>query len=907
MDMFVGDVSSYTLHNLLTGTTYDLSVTAVYSGGVSAPLDGQGTTLYLNVTSVETYNVGHDSFCIKWAPHRAATSYRIKLDPIDPNSLGEQEVTIPAGLPQYCFDGLSSDALYRATVFVQTPNLEGPGVSAKERTLVKSTPVPTLPPTPAPPPTIPPGWAVCKGAKADLVFLIDGSWSIGEESFTKVVQFVSSVIGAFDVVGPSGTQVSFVQYSDDAKTEFRLNAYKDKGVAMAALHHIPYRGGNTKTGVALKHTYEKAFSVENGMRRNVPKVVVAITDGRSQDDVKTNAAKLQHAGYSVFAIGVADVDFSELQQIGSKPSDRHVFVVDDFDAFDTIKENLITFICETSTSSCPLIFLNGFTSPGFHMMEAFNLTEKTYSYQSGVSMEPGSFNSYTSYRLHKNAYISQPSSDIHPDGLPSTYTLILLLRLLPDSPSEAFDLWQVSSKDHKPETGLTVDPSSQTISFYNKDQSGEIQTVKFDSDAVKRIFHGSFHKLHVMVSATSVKLNVDCQEVSEKELKEAGNTSSDGYQVLGKMSKSIGSEGQSATFQLQMFDMVCSLAWNSRDRCCDLPSTRDELKCPSLPNACSCTSQSSGVPGPQGPVGAPGSKGPRGERGETGPAGPIGPRGDNGPPGPMGLPGPQGPSGMSIPGEAGRPGPKGDPGDSGLPGQKGLPGPAGPAGPVGPAGVRGPQGKEGPTGPRGAPGSMGPPGSPGSHGNAGSPGNPGENGTPGLIGLKGDKGERGDFAPQNMMRSIARQVCEQIVNSQMTRVNTLLNQIPSGQYRSNNPGPPGPAGPSGPMGPRGEPGPAGRNGFPGGPGQPGLQGERGAPGEKGDRGTSVVGPKGPRGPPGPPGESRTGSSGPPGPAGARGPPGRQGYAGIRGPTGPAGYCDSSQCVGIPYNGQGYGG
>lgn len=56
-------------------------------------------------------------------------------------------------------------------------------------------------------------------------------------------------------------------------------------------------------------------------------------------------------GYSVFSIGVADVDFVELQQIGSKPSERHVFVVDDFDAFNTIKENLITFICETATSS----------------------------------------------------------------------------------------------------------------------------------------------------------------------------------------------------------------------------------------------------------------------------------------------------------------------------------------------------------------------------------------------------------------------------------------------------------------------------------------------------------------------------------------------------------------------------
>lgn len=40
-----------------------------------------------------------------------------------------------------------------------------------------------------------------------MVFLIDGSWSIGEESFTKVMHFVSSVISAFDVIGPSGMQV----------------------------------------------------------------------------------------------------------------------------------------------------------------------------------------------------------------------------------------------------------------------------------------------------------------------------------------------------------------------------------------------------------------------------------------------------------------------------------------------------------------------------------------------------------------------------------------------------------------------------------------------------------------------------------------------------------------------------
>lgn len=39
-----------------------------------------------------------------------------------------------------------------------------------------------------------------------------------------------------------------MQYSDDAKTEFKLNSYHDKGVVLSALQTVRYRGGNTKTG-----------------------------------------------------------------------------------------------------------------------------------------------------------------------------------------------------------------------------------------------------------------------------------------------------------------------------------------------------------------------------------------------------------------------------------------------------------------------------------------------------------------------------------------------------------------------------------------------------------------------------------------------------------------------------------
>ncbi|CAL8314930.1 unnamed protein product [Merluccius merluccius] len=92
-EVFVGDVTSFSPHNLQTGTTYDVSVMAQYSGGVSRPLEGQGTTLHLNVTDLETEFIGHDKYCIKWTPHRAATYYRVMLTPVDRESRPPQTAT----------------------------------------------------------------------------------------------------------------------------------------------------------------------------------------------------------------------------------------------------------------------------------------------------------------------------------------------------------------------------------------------------------------------------------------------------------------------------------------------------------------------------------------------------------------------------------------------------------------------------------------------------------------------------------------------------------------------------------------------------------------------------------------------------------------------------------------------
>nr|XP_033958086.1 collagen alpha-1(XIV) chain [Pseudochaenichthys georgianus] len=894
------DMNSKMLLNLLSGTEYSVQVTASYPTGQSEPLLVNSKTLFLGVSGLSTYQIRPISLCVQWQPLLQATLYRVSIQ----STLNgqRQEVSLGAGSSRQCFYDLTPGSQYQISVHTQMQEMEGPAVSITDMTLPAPTLAPTEPPTTEPPPTIPPAKEVCKEAKADLAFLVDGSWSIGDDNFMKITRFLYSTMGSLDLIGPDGTQVAIAQFSDDARTEFQLSSHSNKEALLEAIQSIRYKGGNTKTGRAIKHVKDSIFTPEGGARRGVPKVLVVLTDGRSQDDVNKVSKEMQMDGYIIFAIGFADADYGELVNIASKPSDRHVFFVDDLDAVKKIEEQLITFVCEAATATCPSVLMSGNTMAGFRMMEKFGLVEKEYSTIPGVSLEPGSFNTFPCYRLHRDAMVSQPTKYLHPEGLPSDYTISLMLRLLPETPQEPFALWEILNKEKEPLVGLILDNSEKTLTFFNYDYKGDFQTVTFEGTEIQKIFHGSFHKLHVTISKTSVKVVLDCSAVEEKPVSAAGNITTDGVEILGRLVRSRGSRDNSAPFQLQMFDIICSTSWASRDKCCELPALRVEEQCPSLPHACTCSQDSKGPPGPSGPPGGPGIRGARGDRGESGVTGPQGPLGELGPPGPSGPPGPQGPSGLSIQGPPGAAGGKGENGAVGPAGIMGVPGGPGSSGRDGPPGPRGLPGNGGPQGRQGPPGPGGSPGGPGAPGPGGSSGLQGDQGVPGSAGTKGDKGERADVQSQAAVRAIARQVCEQLIQSHLSRYNTILNQIPVQSSTSIRtvPGPPGEPGRRGLPGSQGEQGPSGRPGFPGGSGQNGRSGERGLAGEKGERGNPGVGSQGPRGQtglPGLPGEGRTGSQGPSGRPGNPGTSGRQGNPGSTGPAGPPGYCDQNSCIG----------
>ncbi|XP_021110892.1 collagen alpha-1(XX) chain isoform X3 [Heterocephalus glaber] len=460
------------------------------------------------------------------------------------------------------------------------------------------------------------------------------------------------------------------------------------------------------------------------------------------------------------------------------------------------------------TAACPALRWNS-SLPGFDLMLAFGLVEKEYASIRGVAMEPSPWGGTPTFTLFKDAQLTRRASDIHAAALPPEHTIVFLLRLLPEAPREAFALWQMTAEDFQPVLGILLDASRKSLTYFNHDPRAALQEVTFDLQEVKKIFFGSFHKVHVAVGRTKVRLYVDCRKVAERPMGEAGRSPITGFVTLGRLAKARGPRSSSATFQLQMLQILCSDTWADEDGCCELPALRDKETCPAFSSACSCSSDTTGPPGPQGPPGPPGRNGTPGQQGLPGPKGEPGPPGQTGPEGPGGQQGSPGTQGRAIQGPVGPPGVKGEKGDHGLPGLQGHPGQQGAPGRVG---LQGPKVLALTWLPRGGP-------------EAGSAGW----GTAPPLCAPRVPCTLAHNAPWGWVRGVGQPAC-----GSQTWSGSPVPSTPFSHQGTR--GLEGPAGLPGPPGPRGFQGSAGARGTNGERGPPGAVGPTGLPGPKGERG-----------------------------------------------------------------------
>lgn len=706
----------------------------------------------------------------------------------------------------------------------------------------------------------------CRTAPNDLVFILDGSWSVGPENFELLKKWVVNITSNFDI-GPKFTQVGVVQYSDYPVLEIPLGRHESIEDLIRRMQDIDYLGGNTRTGNAIQFAIENLFARS---LRPLTKIAIVLTDGKSQDDVKDIAEEARKNKITLFAIGVgSEIEESELRAIANKPSSTYVFYVEDYIAISRIREIMKQKLCEESV--CPTrIPVAARDEKGFDILLGLGVNKKK------AKKVEGSILTTKAYEITKQVDLTEFTRNVFPEGLPPSYVFVSTQRF---KIKKKWDLWRIVALDGAIQAAVSVNGEDKTLSFTTTSQTNDNQVITFVTPGVKKLFDEGWHQIRLLVTEEDVTLYIDDQEIETIKLLPVIGIYISGKTQIGKYS---GRE-ESVQFTLQKLRIYCDPEQNKRETACEIPGINGEcLNGPSdvgsTPAPCVCPPGEKGPPGLKGDPGQPGIPGSPGQPGPDGKPGLQGIAGNPGVQGPRGLPG--------FKGNSGGDGDKGERGLPGFPGQHGQPGSKGERGLKGDNGIAGLDGKKGSKGEKGisgSPGKPGRPGEPGVHGKDGIPGYPGEKGEEGKSGPPGMEGRRG------------------------------LPGIPG------IPGSEGSSGTKGEAGSHGEPGTRGPSGIPGMPGLEGLPGAAGMPGQKGNKGDSgvqgkqglagakgekgVIGPMGPQGYTGIPGligsKGDKGNQGEKGSQGQKGTQGSSGIPGIKGEQGEIGAKAEKGEVGEP--------
>lgn len=177
--------------------------------------------------------------------------------------------------------------------------------------------------------------------KADIMFLVDSSGSIGEGNFETMKTFMRNVSANIQI-GPDKTQIGVVQFSGYSKEEFQLNKYFTQKEISDAIDRMSLIAQNTLTGGALTFV-DEYFTHPKGARLGVKKFLILITDGEAQDDVREPARALRDKGVIIISVGVYGANRTQLEEISGDGS--LVFHVEKFDHLKAIESKLLSQVC----------------------------------------------------------------------------------------------------------------------------------------------------------------------------------------------------------------------------------------------------------------------------------------------------------------------------------------------------------------------------------------------------------------------------------------------------------------------------------------------------------------------------------------------------------------------------------
>lgn len=190
--------------------------------------------------------------------------------------------------------------------------------------------------------------------RIDVLFLLASSAGTTLDGFLRAKAFVKRFVQA-SLSEDSRALVGVARYSGELVLAVPVGEYQDVPDLVRSLDAIPFSGGPTLTGGALRQAAARGFGSASRTGQDRPRrVVVLLTESRSQDEVAGPAHHARTRDLLLLGVGPEAVR-AELEEITGSP--EHVMVyAHPRDLFDQIPE-LQGKLCSRprpGKSRCPL-------------------------------------------------------------------------------------------------------------------------------------------------------------------------------------------------------------------------------------------------------------------------------------------------------------------------------------------------------------------------------------------------------------------------------------------------------------------------------------------------------------------------------------------------------------------------
>ncbi|XP_078686489.1 matrilin-2-like [Branchiostoma floridae x Branchiostoma belcheri] len=123
----------------------------------------------------------------------------------------------------------------------------------------------------------------CNQCNLNVVFLVDGSASVGPEAFNSVLEWIKYFIACFEC-----PNVGFVYCKCETNTSIPLCSYDDIYALKYAVMDIDYCPSVTRVGYCIKH-----MQCTTPWKDGVPHIVVVLTDGQIYDTYRYNGYQVE--------------------------------------------------------------------------------------------------------------------------------------------------------------------------------------------------------------------------------------------------------------------------------------------------------------------------------------------------------------------------------------------------------------------------------------------------------------------------------------------------------------------------------------------------------------------------------------------------------------------------------------